>query len=56
MWINPKKTADLVMFTEELPNEKLHSLCNDIDTKGNKKRCDLKWYLRRDHSLILPFF
>ena len=29
MWSNPQKTVDLVTFTEEIPNGKLHFLCNE---------------------------
>ena len=29
MWPNPQKTADLVAFTEEAFNGKLHFLCSD---------------------------
>ena len=29
MWPNPQETADLVTFTEEILNRKLHFLCND---------------------------
>ena len=29
MWQNPQDTADLVTFTEETLNEKLHFLCSD---------------------------
>ena len=28
MWPNPPETADLVTFTEEILNGKLHFLCN----------------------------
>ena len=28
MWPNPKETADLVTFTEEIYNEKFHALCS----------------------------
>ena len=28
MWPNPLETADLVTFTEEILNGKLHFLCN----------------------------
>ena len=28
MWPNPQKTADLVTFTEEILNWKLHFLCS----------------------------
>ena len=35
MWPNPLETADLVAFTEEILNEKLHFLCSvhKINTK-----------------------
>ena len=29
MWPNPQETADLVTFTEETLNRKLHFLCSD---------------------------
>ena len=29
MWPNPRETADLVTFTEEFLNGKLHFLCSD---------------------------
>ena len=29
MWPPPQETADLVTFTEETLNGKLHSLCNE---------------------------
>ena len=29
MWPNSQKTEDLVSFTEEILNEKLHFLCGD---------------------------
>ena len=34
---NPKFLADLVTFTEEILNEKLHFLCSvaDLEVKGN---------------------
>ena len=28
MWLNPQETADLVTFTEEIHNGKLHVLCS----------------------------
>ena len=34
MWPNPQKTADLVIFTEEILKEKLHFLCSDIQSMG----------------------
>ena len=30
MWPSPQETADLVIFTEEILNGKLHFLCNDV--------------------------
>ena len=30
MWSNPQETVDLVTFTEEILNEKLHFLCSGI--------------------------
>ena len=32
MWLNPQETADLVSFTEEILNGKLHFLCSDYTT------------------------
>ena len=29
MWPNPQETGDLVTFTEEIVNGKLHFLCSD---------------------------
>ena len=29
MWPNPEETANLVTFTEEILNGKLHFLCNE---------------------------
>ena len=31
MWPNPQKTADLVTFTEDILNGKLHFLCSVTD-------------------------
>ena len=28
MWLDPQLAADLVAFTEEIPNEKLHFFCS----------------------------
>ena len=30
MWPNPQETADLVTFTEDVPNEELHFLCSGV--------------------------
>ena len=29
MWLNPPETSDLVTFTEEILNQKLHFMCSD---------------------------
>ena len=29
MWLDPQETVDLVTFTEEICNGKLHFLCSD---------------------------
>ena len=34
MWPNPQETADLVTFTEENLNGKLHFLCSAVDNMG----------------------
>ena len=31
---NPQQTADLVTFTEEILNDKLHFLCGVLDRQG----------------------
>ena len=44
MWPNPLETADLVTFTEEILNGKLHVLCNaalGMDYFKNKSIIDL---------------
>ena len=33
MWPNPQETADLVTFTEEILNGKLHFLCSEYPLK-----------------------
>ena len=35
---NPLETADLVAFTEEILNEKLHFLCSATTKQGFEKR------------------
>ena len=34
MWPNPQETEDLVTFTEEMLNGKLHFLCSVNDNKS----------------------
>ena len=34
MWPNPEFPADLVTFTEEILNEKLHFMCSDYIAVG----------------------
>ena len=35
MWPNPHFPADLVTFTEEILNRKLHFLCSVLSVRGN---------------------
>ena len=37
MWPNPQETADLVTFTEEILNGKLHFLCSKTWTLDNSE-------------------
>ena len=43
MWPNPQFTADLVTFTDDILNEKLHFLCSDAFMSNNirKRQCAL---------------
>ena len=41
MWPNPHETVDLVTFTEEILNGKLHCLCSDI--WGMLNFIDISW-------------
>ena len=54
MWPNPQKTADLVTFTEEILNEKLHFLWSEsaIDTMMAK----FKISAHSKESFIYPLF
>ena len=46
MWPNPQFPADLVTFTEEILNEKLHLLCSEYFSYDFKKSTNLgKLYL-----------
>ena len=44
MWPNPQFTADLVTFTEEIFNQKLHFLCSEgsVEHMGNSYFDNLK--------------
>ena len=42
MWPNQQDTADLVTFTEEILNGKLHFLCTDIVNQSIDLQSDLK--------------
>ena len=49
MWTNPQETGDLVKFTEEILNGKLHFLCSVILFDGQRdtatKTCELMWLI-----------
>ena len=38
MWPNPQETVDLVTFTEEILNEKIHFLRSDVSLKMRFRR------------------
>ena len=52
MWPNLQKTADLVTFTEEILNAKLHFLCNANTTLKFETQEILKKYMQ-NFSLVL---
>ena len=54
MWPNPEETADLVTFTEEIVNGKLHFLCSVLKKNAEKHR--LQYYLFGKHTLNMPIF
>ena len=41
MWPNPQETADLVIFTEEILNGKLHFLCSELFQEADIGECGL---------------
>ena len=47
MWPNPKETADLVTFTEEIHNEKLYFLCSEMFSKVLNALLNLKPNLKQ---------
>ena len=46
MWPNPQFPADLVTFTEEILNGKLHFLCNDFCLRKCQK-WEVQKYIKR---------
>ena len=48
MWPNPQETVDLVTYTEEILNGKLHCLCSVI--------CYDRWILSEGHKNYLKDF
>ena len=57
MWPNPQETADLVTFTEEILNEKLHFVCRDRKplNKRPKGSLDLRNSLKREPFQIFLY-
>ena len=47
MWPNPQFPADLITFTEEILNWKLHFLCSDTDESEHMDTKNLEWKLAR---------
>ena len=67
MWPNPQETADLVTFTEEILNGKLHFLCSEImlrkpllnvlyiswgDRSGAKPKVDQRFFVFIPHKYL----
>ena len=50
MWDNPKKTAGLVTFTEEILNKKLHFLCSDSCLATENKFNPIQRFLRKSEG------
>ena len=52
MWSNPQENVDLVAFTAEIFNEKLHFLCSDIfDCRPNEisiAKVDTQMFLKSE--------
>ena len=49
MWPNPQFPANLITFTEEIVNGKLHFLCREKGTAVRKLKFLLKsWHSRHD--------
>ena len=55
MWPNPQIPADLVTFTEEILNEKLHFLCSEYTPiNSNLKRLEeIVWFNQRFSNRVL---
>ena len=43
MWPNPQEAADLVTFTEEIPNGKLHFLYSENAIVTQRLRASFSW-------------
>ena len=58
MWPNPQETADLVSFTEEIPNGKLQFLCSDITEYSVRnifiKRSSRRWDMKTSSKSSRP--
>ena len=55
MWPNPQVTADLVTFTEEIFNEKLHFLCSDsiLSHANHNYANNSSWFIKTDDNITL---
>ena len=58
MWPNPRETADLVTFTEEILNGKVHFLCIEVDNFAKVSLIDNCYYklFNQDINKIFPVF
>ena len=54
MWPNPHETADLVTFTEEILNGKLHFLCN-VEKRRRKPKNEKNPNNNNKYYFTFPF-
>ena len=53
MWLNPQETTDLVTFTEEILNGKLHFLCSLIESWNYAKLQNWGFKCLKNFSLVI---
>ena len=60
MWSNPQFSADLVTFTEEIPNRKLHFLCSGNGLRIFERykfwKCKALWDIGPDPTILVIIF
>ena len=53
MWPNPRKSADMVKYAEEILKEKLHFLCSELRVLNNTETTQFSvlYFSRSDSSI-----